>query len=95
MVHKPYSRRRWMNIPSDVQNSLQLDTIDAGLQVNYQIDSSHRWRMELLTESHWKSQLYAGHDWDCQFGKLQLNTEAGFRLKPAKYNQYYYSLNGL
>ena len=90
----PIVRRRWVNLPSEVQNQHQEDAIDAGLQLNYQVNDIRRWRMELLTTEDWRSQLYAGHDWDFQFGKLQLNTEAGMRVKSSKYNDYYYGLNG-
>ena len=90
----PIARRRWINLPSEVQNDLQEDAIDAGFQVNYQVDDIRRWRIELLSTEDWRSQLYAGHDWNFQIGRLQLNTEAGLRVKSAKYNNYYYGLNG-
>lgn len=86
----PIARRRWVNLPSERQNDLQEDAIDAGVQVLWKQEDGKQWRFELLTEEDWRTQLYAGHDWQFQFNQLQLNAEAGLRLKSERYNSYYY-----
>ena len=88
-------KRRFVNVPRSVGNDYQLDAMDFGVRLNRDTSDSSNWRFEALTTSGWRSQLYAGHDWNFQFGQLELSTNAGLRLKDSRYNSYYYGLDGV
>ena len=88
-------KRRFVNVPRTIGNDYQLDAMDFGVRLNHDTSDSSNWRLEALTTSGWRSQLYAGHDWNFRFGRLELGTSAGMRLKDSRYNSYYYGLDGV
>ena len=88
-------KRRFVNVPRTIGNDYQLDAMDFGVRLNHETSDNSNWRIEALTTSGWRSQLYAGHDWNFQFGQLELAANAGVRLKDSRYNSYYYGLDGV
>ena len=85
-------RRRFVNIPRRMQNDYQEDSIDFGLQMIMPANENRSWRLEMLTEGSSKSQLYGGHDWQLQYGDLELNVDAGLRYKNKNFNSHYYGM---
>ena len=85
-------KRRFVNIPRRVQNDYQEDALDWGLQWVHRVNDQRSWRVEALTETKSRAQLYVGHDWQLQYGDLELNPSAGLRYKTAKFNNHYYGL---
>lgn len=88
-------KRRFVNVPRTIGNDYQLDAMDFGVRLNHDTSENSNWRFEALTTSGWRSQLYAGHDWNFEFGQLELGASAGLRLKDSRYNSYYYGLDGV
>ena len=86
-------KRRYVNIPEKIQNDYQEDALDRGLQWIHRVNDKRSWRLEALTESNSRSQLFVGHDWQLRYGGLELNPTAGLRYKSKNYNNYYYGLN--
>lgn len=86
-------KRRFVSIPRRMQNDYQVDALDYGLQWIHQVNDERSWRFEALTETRSRSQLYVGHDWQFQYGDLELNPSAGLRYKSKKFNSYYYGLS--
>lgn len=86
-------KRRFVNIPRRMQNEYQEDALDWGLQWIHRVNDERSWRIEALTETQSRSQLYAGHDWQLQYGNLEVNPSAGLRYKSRKFNSYYYGLS--
>ena len=86
-------KRRFVSIPSRMQNQYQEDALDWGLQWIHRVNDERSWRFEALTETRSRYQFYAGHDWQLQYGKLEFNPRAGLRYKSKKFNSYYYGLS--
>lgn len=85
-------RRRYVNVPRLLGNEYGMDAFDMGVQVNQQVSNHRSWRFEALTDTRWKTQMYAGHDWQFQLGNWEFQADAGLRLKSSGYNSYYYGL---
>ena len=88
-------KRRFVSIPHRLQNQYQEDSLDWGVQWVHRVNDNRSWRFEALTETRSlsRSQFYAGHDWQLQYGKLELKPRAGLRYKSKKFNSYYYGLS--
>ena len=88
-------KRRFVNVPLTLGNKYQLDAVDFGVRLDHDTSENSHWRFEALTTSGWRSQLYAGHEWNFRFDNLELSTNAGLRAKDSRYNSYYYGLDGV
>ena len=85
-------RRRYVNVPRVLGNQYGEDAFDIGVQLNQKASEHRSWRFEALSDTRWKTQLYAGHDWKFQLGHWEFQADAGLRLKSSGYNSYYYGL---
>ena len=83
-------KRRFVSIPRRLQNVYQEDALDWGVQWLHRAGDHSNWRVEALTETNSRYQIYAGHDWQLQYGKLELKPRAGLRYKSNQFNSHYY-----
>ena len=86
-------KRRFVSIPRRAQSDYQEDGLDWGLQWVHQVNDQRSWRVEVLTETESRAHVYAGHDWQLQYGDLELNPRSGLRYKNRHFNSHYYGLN--
>ncbi len=87
-------KRRYVNLPKNIQNEYQEDSLDWGVQWLSEINTTSQWRAELLTAGEGRHLVYGGWDWYDSFQKLDVSFNAGLRYKNAKFNSYYYGLSG-
>lgn len=86
-------KRRFVSVPRRMQNDYQKDALDWGFQWIHRVNDDRNWRVEMLTETKSRAHIYAGHDWQLQYGDFELKPSAGLRYKSKKFNDYYYGLS--
>ncbi len=86
-------RMHFFDIPSDLQNEYQGSTVDAGLQVRYDILGPTYFDFELMTdfEGNGLANFRYGSSW--QSRHFQFHPYVEYKLKNRSYNSYYYGLD--
>lgn len=88
-----FSRLRFVDIPAQYQNELQLDTFDLGAQLRYDLDERNRFHLELMSDT--KRNPYANLRYTYRYekGAWQLYPNAEVVFKSSGFNSYYYGLD--
>ena len=87
-------RYRYFDIPSEFQNLVQGNALDAGGQVKYRINDDFETNFELMTDedSRFHTNLDARYHWES--GSWELFPYATLRYKSADFNDHYFGLDG-
>ena len=86
-------RLHFFDIPSDLQNEYQGDTVDAGLQARYEVFGPTYLDLELMTDFEGNSHANIRYGSSWQSRRFQFNPYAELKLKNQHYNSYYYGLD--
>lgn len=87
-------RYRYFDLPTEYQNLLQANAVDAGLELEYKLDDDFELSIEVMRddESRFYSELRAEYYW--KSGSWRLFPYASLRFKSSDFNNYYYGLDG-
>lgn len=88
-----FSRLRFVDIPAQYQNQLQLDTFDIGIQTRYDLDEHNRFHVELMSDT--KRNLYGNlrYSYLYENGAWELRPSAELMIKSSGFNTLYYGLD--
>ncbi|WP_076410126.1 MipA/OmpV family protein [Shewanella sp. UCD-KL12] len=86
-----YTRFRFVDIPTELQNESQSQAFDFGLQYRFLHDA---WESDVafMSDSNKRSYGYARTQYHWEYGDWYLNPYAEFNWKSADFNHYYYGL---
>ncbi|MDX2472727.1 MAG: MipA/OmpV family protein [Candidatus Krumholzibacteria bacterium] len=86
-------RMHFFDIPSDLQNEYQGNTVEAGLQARYEVFGPTYFDAELMTDFEGNSHLNFryGSSWESK--RFQFHPYAELKLKNRHYNSYYFGLD--
>ncbi len=89
-----FARYRYVDIPEEFQTIVQTNSLDAGVQIKYRLADNLETNIELLSDN--DSRVYSAVDarYRWQSGSWQLLPYATLRFKSARFNDYYYGLDG-
>lgn len=88
-----FSRLRFVDIPAQYQNELQLDTFDLGAQFRYDLNGHNHFHIELMSDT--KRNLYGNlrYTYLYENGAWEVRPGAELMLKSSGFNSYYYGLD--
>lgn len=87
------TRMRFIDIPKSVQNYIEGDTADFGVQFKYNIDDTWAFDSELMTDTNFRGHgnfRFSGH---YEYGSWDLSPSATVRYKEADFNSTYYAFS--
>jgi outer membrane protein len=87
-------RYRFFDIPSEYQNLIRGSGLDAGARLTYRLDDSLKTDFELMTDDHGRYYGSLGLRTHLESGAWDLFPYARLRIKSAKFNDYYFGLDG-
>ncbi len=86
-----YTRFRFVDIPTELQNESQSQAFDFGLQYRF-IHEALESDIAFMSDSNKRSYGYARTQYHWEYGDWYLNPYAEFNWKSADFNYYYYGL---
>jgi outer membrane protein len=86
-------RLRFFDIPDNLQNLIQGDTVDWGGQVRYRLGERAWLNAEWLTDQHFAWHANLGLEYAVERGDLELWPRLNARYKSARFNSTYYALD--
>ncbi|MCG3765054.1 MipA/OmpV family protein [Vibrio cincinnatiensis] len=89
------TRLRFVDIPKSIQNSIEGDSADFGVQVRYQYDDVWHFDAEIMSDDqfHFHGNIRATAEYE--IGDLALSSSVNIRYKEADFNSTYYSFEQL
>ncbi|MEF1291484.1 MipA/OmpV family protein [Vibrio sp. M260118] len=84
-------RLRFVDIPADVQNANQGDSVDFGGQLRYKLDDKWWLDTELMSDKEMRFHANLRASAKYEFGDWQLEPHATLRYKGAEFNSQYYA----
>jgi len=86
-------RLRFFDIPADLQNLIQGDTVDWGGQARLRL-ADHAWlKGEWLSDDRFAWHANLGLDFETELGELELWPNVNLRYKSGRFNSRYYGLD--
>ena len=86
-------RLRFFDIPDNLQNLIQGDTVDWGGQARYRLSDHASVQAEWLTDQHFAWHANFGVEFSAETGDLELWPYLNLRYKSARFNSTYYALD--
>ncbi len=86
-------RMHFFDIPADLGNEYQGNTVDAGLQARYEIFGPTYFDAELMTDFEGNSHVNLRYGSSWQSRRFQFHPYAELKLKNRSYNSYYFGLD--
>ena len=88
-------RLRFTDLPSELQNDIQEDRYDPGVQFRYIIEKDHYVDLEAMSDYEGNYYLNAAYEKKFEFGDFELKPYVVGSYKSGKFNSKYYGLNTL
>ncbi len=87
------TRVRYIDIPEEYQNTLQVDGNDIGLQARYKMPHEQFIDLEIMNDLHGRPFSNLRYSTDLENGSLEYKPYAQLQWNSSKFNSYYYGLD--
>ena len=88
-----FARLRFADFPKDVQNVIQEDTYDPGVQLRYSFEKDHHVDLELMSDHDGNYYINLAYEKKFDLGDLEITPYAEGTYRSADFNSKYYGLN--
>lgn len=85
------TRLRFVDIPQSIQNSIEGDSADFGVQVRYQYDDVWHFDSEIMSDDEFRFHANLRATAEYEMGDWELSPRVNIRYKEADFNSTYYS----